>query len=282
MIERQGGYLGLRNAPVAAASEQLEAEGYALLRSVFAETALAALRVEIDNCYRAYPADARNAKLDAEEREDFRYEMINRSPLTQRAVADPAILSVIEPLLGEDCHLIANTVWRNPPRPVNQQGGGGWHIDAGPHVPRPADVPWDDRIPYPVFVIGAHLFLEDCSMSSGPTAVIPGSHKSGQFPPLDRRFDVDLEYAGRAPVWLAASAGDVVLFVSDGWHRRMPCSEGDSGRFFIQAHYGRRDIAQRLRPTDVVNHLEPTTIERATDARARTLIGLHHRGFYDG
>jgi alpha-D-xyloside xylohydrolase len=30
------------------------------------------------------------------------------------------------------------------------------------------------------------------------------------------------------------------------WHRRLPPLPGDAGRFFLQAHYGRRDIAQRI------------------------------------
>ena len=45
--------------------------------------------------------------------------------------------------------MIANTAWRNPP----EFTGGPWHCDAGPHVPRPEGVPWDDRIPYPVFAV---------------------------------------------------------------------------------------------------------------------------------
>ena len=76
---------------------------------------------------------------------------------SQAAVGTPAILAAIEPLLGDDCHVIANTAWRNPP----EFSGGSWHCDAGPHVPRPKGVEWDDRIPYPVFAIGAHLLLKD-------------------------------------------------------------------------------------------------------------------------
>jgi hypothetical protein len=48
------------------------------------------------------------------------------------------------------------------------------HCDPGPHVPRPAGVEWDDRIPYPVFAIGAHVMLRDCPVVCGPTAVVAG------------------------------------------------------------------------------------------------------------
>jgi hypothetical protein len=122
----------------------------------------------------------------------------------------------------------------------------------------------------------------DCPAEAGPTAVIPGSHRSGRTPPWERREDPDLTWEGRAPLWLTARAGDVVLFVSDVWHRRMPSGPGDPGRYFLQCHYGRRDLAQRLRPTAMANQLSPDAVERAVTPRERTLIGLHDPFFYDG
>jgi hypothetical protein len=82
-------------------------------------------------------------------------------------------------------------------------------------------------------------------------------------------------------VHLTADAGDVCLFVSDVWHRGTP-SDGGHGRLFLQVHYGRRDIAQRLRTTAEVNHLSPEARERAVTPRQRTLVGLHDAYFYDG
>ena len=81
---------------------------------------------------------------------------------------------------------------------------------------------------------------------------------------------------------MTARAGDVALFVSDVWHRRMPCTEEDEGRFFLQAHYGRRDIAQRIRPTAQVNHVSDAALARITSDRERKLLGLHDNFFYDG
>jgi hypothetical protein len=208
--------------------------------------------------------------------------MLNRSEPCRKLVADRRLLDVVEPLLGEDCHVIANTAWRNAANRRHHHGGGSWHVDAGPHVPRPAGVPWDDRIPYPVFAVGVHVMLDDCPVECGPTGFIPGSHRSGRHPPLDRLDDDDLTCDGIGVEAVAAKAGDVVLFSSDVWHRRMPSGDGDTGRFFVQIHYGRRDIAQRLRTTADVNHLSEETISRATDRRERTALGLHDPFFYDG
>jgi ectoine hydroxylase-related dioxygenase (phytanoyl-CoA dioxygenase family) len=274
MIRRLGKNLGLYVGEAPAAAASLERDGYALLEGVLSEDDVAALAAEIETTFEALPPDPRMR----DDRAEFRYEMLNRSARAQEAVGHPRILEAIEPLLGGDCHVIANTAWRNPPT----FGGGPWHCDAGPHVPRPEGVPWDDRIPYPVFAVGAHIYLWDCPESCGPTAVVPGSHRSGQLPPRPRVDDPDLDYDGRKPVLLEARAGDVALFVSDSWHRGTPALPGGHGRFFLQCHYGRRDIAQRLRTPDVVHQLSPEALARAVDGRQRTLVGLHPAFFYDG
>ena len=282
MLTRKHGYLFPRKTPASEASARLERDGCVVVRSALSSAEVAALRAEVEDVYTSYPGDLRQPALPEEEREDFRYEMLNRSPLAQATVAHRAILDVVEPLLGEDCHVIANTCWRNPPRVRNMQGGGYWHIDAGPHIPRDPSIPWDDRIPYPVFAVGVHVYLKDCGLACGPTGVIPGSHKSGAVPPIDRLQDVDLTWNGRGVIPLEAKSGDAAFFVSDVWHRRLPSLADDTGRLFLQIHYGRRDIAQRLRRTADVNQLSAAAIERAVEPRQRTVVGLHPPFFYDG
>ena len=272
MIRRVGKNLTVRDDGPPA-SHELEADGCTVLRGVFTAAEVEELRAELDAVFAA--TEPERSRTDSSE---FRYEMLNRSAAAQRAVGHPQILAAIEPLLGDDCHVIANTAWRNPP----DFGGGPWHCDAGPHIPRPEGVEWDDRIPYPVFAIGAHLLLEDCDVEDGPTMVVPGSHRSGRLAPFDRITDPDLTYDGRPPVLLTGAAGDVSLFVSDCWHRGRAAGPRGRGRFFLQAHYGRRDIAQRIRTTDVVNQLSDEAVARADTPRARELVGLHPPYFYDG
>lgn len=278
MLRRVGGYLFPRDGEVPEASRQLEREGYAVLRGVLSPRQLGPIRNEIAGIYANRPRDGRAGVQD----EDFRYEMFNKSPRAQKLAGRREILDVIEPLIGEDCHILANTCWRNPADTEHRHGGGGWHIDAGPHIPRPPGTPWPADVPYPVFAIGVHIFLEDCPIECGPTAVIPGSNTSGQPPPFDRRMDETLTCQGRGALPLTAEAGDVALFTSDVWHRRLPTREGDKGRFFLQVHYGRRDIAQRIKRTATVNHVDLAALERIRSKRERRLLGLHPPGFYDG
>jgi hypothetical protein len=279
MLTRSFGYLTLNTGPVPSPAEGLQSDGFVVLDSVFDGDELAALCADVERVFKEYPPDDRGDP--PEQAAPFRYEMLNRSSLVQRAIANPRILEVIEPLLGEDCHVIANTAWWQRPGD-NEHTGRFWHIDGGPHVPRTPGTHWDGRIPYPVFAVAAHLYLWDCPIESGPTGVIPGSHTSGQVPPMDRAADDDLEWEGRGATPIVARAGDVALFVSDIWHRRMAPGSGDPGRMFIQCHYGRRDVAQRIRPTSLVNHLSPEALARARTPRERTLVGIHPLSFYDG
>ena len=272
MITRRRGNLALRKEPAPDASALLEREGWAHIPGVIGPEAIAALHAEITEIFETSGADRPQDALG-----EFRHGMLNRSPLSQKAVAERAILDVIEPLLGEDCHIIANTAWRN----VAGHQGGRWHMDAGPHIPRPEGVPWPDEIPYPVFAIGMHLFLIDCPLEAGPTAVLPRSHRSGRMPPRDAdEQGMALTFEGQPPVLLAAKAGDAILFVSDVWHRGTP-AQPEFGRFFLQAHYARRDIAQRIFTTSEVSHVTPEAAARAETPRDKTLIGLHLPFFYD-
>ena len=273
MISRIGGNLTLATSQVPLETEQLERDGYVVLAAVFTADEVADLTEEIERAFAQRPSERGRADAD-----EFRYQMLNYSAASQHAIGHPNILAVIEPLLGEDCHVIANTAWRNPA----DFGGGPWHCDAGPHVPRPRDVDWDDRIPYPIFAIGAHLMLRNCEIVDGPTQVIPGSHRSGRVPDYDKVHDPDFGYNGRGPVAVTATAGDVVFFASDLWHRGMAAQPGGAGRLFLQCHYGRRDVAQRIVTTAEVNHLTADAIARASSPRARSLVGLHAPYFYDG
>lgn len=149
VITRTSGYLQLRRAPAPAASHQLEQDGLVILPGVFSPDEIGALGADVERVFAELPPDERLDGWDVGHWAPFRYEMLNRSEVCQRAIAHPAILDVVEPLLGEDCHVIANTAWRQP-EAVSSHGGQFWHIDSGPHVPRDPDVPWDPRIPYPI------------------------------------------------------------------------------------------------------------------------------------
>jgi hypothetical protein len=255
---------------VSAESKELLELGYTIIRGGFNDEEIELLKQEINLVYDTIPTDPTIG-----ERPEFRHRMLCYSAACQSAIAHPCIMNVITPLLGEDCHVIANTSWRQAPQAQNRNC---WHCDAGPHIPLPLGVTWPSDIPHPVFVIGTHIFLEDCPLEAGPTGVIPTSHLSGRAPPST--VDMDLTFNGHGAVPLIARKGDVACFVSDVWHRRLP-SEDQVGRYFLQVHYGRRDIAQRLYPTYQRNHINEEVIGRAEESGKTTIVGLHDIYFYD-
>ena len=261
---------------------RLERDGHYVLRAAFCPEEVQALREDILHIFETVPPDVRDGRTSPENAEMFRYEMFNRSGLCQRTIASRKVLDIVEPLLGEDCHVINCTAWRNPPGSSTAPRGQEWHVDGGPHVPRKAGTDWPAHIPYPIFVVATHLYLSDVGFHEGPTAVVPGSHTSGTLPPERRIWDLELAYLGRRHEVHLVRAGDVGFFVSDVWHRRLPPSPDGNGRFFLQTNYGRREIAQRVRPTSVVNHASPEALERARTERERQLIGVHPQVFYDG
>lgn len=282
MLHRVDARYTIYEGPAPEATRTLERDGLAIVRGAFPPTVIAALRAEILDVFERYPPDVRAGSSTLARASMFRYEMFNRSARCQAVAGDRTLLDVVEPLLGDECHIIACTAWRNPPDPLHAPRGQEWHTDGGPHVPRKPGVRWPSDIPYPVFAVAVHVYLDDCGAADGPTAVVPGSHMSGLAPPKAREFDLDLEYDGRSAVPVLAQSGDVAFFVSDVWHRRLPPRAGGNGRFFLQINYARRDIAQRVRPTSVVNHTSREARERATTERDRMLIGLHPERFYDG
>ena len=127
MLTRRGVYLRHRSEPASLATEQLERDDYTLLTGALSSTETDALRADIDRLFAEPDIELRRAN-DADE---YRYAVLNRSPVVQDLIASRVILDVIEPLIGEDCHVIANTAWRNPAGKAVTHGGGGWHCSDG-------------------------------------------------------------------------------------------------------------------------------------------------------
>lgn len=279
-LQRRHGNLELSDRPLPEPSLRLQQDGHYVLRGVFSRREVRELKAEtLDVFEREAPDDRPNSSIE-ENGDMFRYQMFNRSALCQRAIGHRKILEAIEPLLGDDCHVISNTAWRNPPK-QKSQGGQHWHIDAGPHVPLPFGSRWPEDLAFPIFVIATHIYLQSCDLDDGPTGVIPGSHKSGRYPPEDHHWNDLLEYEGRGCEAHVVQAGDVGMFVSDVWHRRIPPSEKSKGRLFLQTNYARRDIAQRILTTRELNCASQEAKSRATTLRQQQLIGLHPAYYYD-
>ena len=236
MITRRTGYLTISTKPVPEASEQLQREGLRVLPRRVQCRRGAELDADIERVFDEVPPDERSDR--------YGRRALGAVPLRdaqpQRGRASGRSATRGSSTSSSRCS--ARTATSSPTprgarRPATTSHGGRlWHIDSGPHVPRPPDVPWDDRIPYPVFAVAAaHLSPGLPDRGGGPTGVVPRSHTSGQPPPLDRMDDDDLECerrAGGARRWPrpATSRCSCPTCGTAGCRR----SHGDPGRYFLQ------------------------------------------------
>jgi ectoine hydroxylase-related dioxygenase (phytanoyl-CoA dioxygenase family) len=163
-----------------------------------------------------------------------------------------------------NCHILNATAIVADPG----DGGQPWHADDMILIPRPADVPWDDRIPYPVYTVTAMYYLVDVDSEMGPTLVVPGSHKSGRKPDPT----IPPSYLGRESEEVHVKAGDCLLFHHQLWHRALP-HRGAQTRHMIQIHYAARFVAQRMFPFP--NHHTPVAFLDRLTPRQQRLMGMH-------
>ncbi len=283
MLTRRRGYLNVRAEAAPEASQQLEQEGWTVVRGALSAQEVAALTEEIEALYAALPPDGRHPHRPAEEDDDFRYEMLNRSALCQDVIGNRAILDAIEPLLGEDCHVIANTCWRNPPRErqyarrrrVAHRCRSAHSAPAGHSVGRSHSVSdLRDR--------RAHL------PEGLPARVRPDGRDSAQpqiGPAAAGRSRVGCRTDVRWPRRGAAAR--------EGGRRRdvrlrrvAPAAAAVAGRYRTLVPAGPLR-APRHRAADPQHEPGQSSVGRcAANARKtprqRSLVGLHHNFFYDG
>ena len=175
----------------------------------------------------------------------------------------PGVIELAESALGQDCHIIGLTAWRTGPGRPDQN----LHADWCP-VPLPEDIASDPRVKIPIFIITAHFYLTDITETSGPTKIIPGSHRAGRAP-----NEKDISWNNIPEQSVILNAGDCVMFRSDIWHRGSANTSTES-RYLVQVHYSNRWIAQRMPPYLNQFKFNKKLLSKATP-RQRRLLGDH-------
>lgn len=181
------------------------------------------------------------------------------------------IISLVEAILGDDCHLIAQNAICNRPG-VNV---GRFHCDDPVFFPFLESHPLPEDVPLPVFVLVVQIPLTDVSTyEAGPTEYVPGSHRSGRAADIE---DLEPEWNGRRAVPVLAAPGDIYLHNGQCWHRGAD-NRTDHRRFLFQMAFGRRFVQQRFFP--FVNYQLPEHVLARADERRRRVLGLHGKGAY--
>jgi ectoine hydroxylase-related dioxygenase (phytanoyl-CoA dioxygenase family) len=159
-------------------------------------------------------------------------------PLFQAMTVHPAILQVVEAVLGPNARFNAMNVIRNGPG----QAIARWHVDDVLEFPLPPEIPrFDARIRMPVFWMTVQVALSDIdAVEHGPTQFVPASHYSGRKPPET------LEFEGRGPQSVFCKAGDIYLTNHQCWHRGAP-NLSDRVRYIMQLQYAQGWADRRFR-----------------------------------
>ena len=180
--------------------EELERQGFAILPAVLDAGQLERCRRLMDEHHVLQTQRPDAAELAAVGELD-----IVRAPLVQDdfflfAVAmAPPVYDLARAIIGDYCLLhLQNAIINQPERPHHQSA---WH----------RDLPYLNRTSSSPLAISALFCVDEFSIETGATLVLPGSHRTSQPP-----SDADLTQYAR-PV--AARAGDVIVFDSMLVHR---------------------------------------------------------------
>ena len=241
-------------------------EGYVHLPEVLASVEVAALKSRIDQAFE-------DPACQAEDRRYGEISMVRLFELDQlfrdMLVREP-IIDLIEAILGDNCHVIANNVVRNPPGTAIDT----FHVDDVVWFPLPDGIDrHDPRIIIPGVITVQLPMTEGPTAEHGPTQGVPGSHYSGRQPndPTTPEFEDCGVHS------ILCKAGDAYLQHGQVWHRGAP-NRSDQTRYLLQQCYAPRHVAQRFYP--FLNYAMPKHVLEGADERMLRLLGRHPKGAY--
>lgn len=251
--------------------DQYQRDGFLVLPDVLSPDEVATLKAGVE---RAFAEHCPEADLYGMQ-EIWRPKMFEHGPEFEALVDHPNIMPLIEAILGNKFHLIANSALRTSPGKTISF----WHVDDEVRFPRPPDVPWDPRVPVNSVCLNLNYYLCDVDDELGPTEFIPGSHRAGRQPtPEDNDANGNPVYEGRHMVKSSGKAGTCVLWNDQTWHQGGRNTTDGRIRWVIQAPYAKRYIAQRFYP--FINYRMPQEILDRANPRRKRILGLHEIGAY--
>lgn len=248
-------------------SADFDRDGHVLIPNVLSPPEIEALKAALDRVLADPGAKERGNVLKGY----IALRLFETDPIFEDLLTREPLMSLMESILGPDCHVIAQNAVCNPPG----QAIDTYHVDDTVIVPVPEGMErHDPRVRIPAYIINVAYPLTDIpSVEYGPTQYVAGSHQSGRQP-SDK---TNPTFEGRGPTSIFCKAGDMYLFNNQGWHRGAP-NNSDRTRYYCGMSFGRRFMAQRFYP--FVNYQLPAHVLERADERRRRVLGLHKSGAY--
>lgn len=230
-------------------AQQLDEQGYLILRGVVDAAWLAALRARTGELLQQEGAAA-GSEFRQEPGSDRLANLVDKGECFEQMVMHPAVLDAAAHVLGDDFKLSSLNYRAALPR---DQGRQPLHCDMGLVA---------DAKGYAVF--NSVWMLDDFTPDNGPTRLVPGSHRSGQLPQAvladpNARHPEEIVALGRA--------GDVLLTNAHLWHGGTTNHTVHPRRslhgFYVRADQPQQQYQKRL--------LRPQTQARLSPALRRLL-----------
>jgi len=242
-------------------------DGYLLLPGVLTSVEIEALKAGIDRVLE----DPKSQETSNIYGSYIAVRLFETDPLFEDMLTREPIISLMESILGPNCHLIAENAVRNVPG----QAIDTFHADDLVIFPAGEDGKRHDAsLTMPIFMCTVQIPLTDIpSVEYGPTQFVPGSHYSGTQP--NDLYNPSFE--GQEPVSILCKAGDIYLHNGQCWHRGAP-NTSDRTRYLLQLAYGMRWVSQRFYP--FVNYQLPAHVLERADDRRKRVLGFHSKGAY--
>jgi ectoine hydroxylase-related dioxygenase (phytanoyl-CoA dioxygenase family) len=251
-----------------ALADEFLREGCLLIPDVLTPDEVAGLIERIDRIF----ADPRSKTTDTIYGDWVAVRLFEWDNMFRDMLVREPIITLMETILGKDCHVLANNFVRNPPG----QAIDHFHVDIPDLLwDLPDDMPrFDARAKFPCYVLNVQIPLTDLDEEKyGPTQFVPRSHYSGRGP-------TDLKnptFEGKGPTSILCKAGDLYLQHSQVWHRGAP-NTSTRTRYLLQQSYSRRFVAQKFYP--FLNYRMPDPVLEGADERLLRVLGKHPKGAY--
>lgn len=233
----------LKHLDVETRIQDVEENGYTVFENAISETFVDELNEDLDRLI----AENQRGKVAAM--------LLSCGPLWEEVATHPQIHAVAQYLLGADCNLGQSIAFRKPKGADTHQ----LHNDP-PH-------PFTGELCCNVTTVWA---LSEFDENSGPTIVVPGSHKENRPPDPDAK--------SRA-IKLTMPKGSVALWHGSLWHGAA-IRERDGERTSLHNTY----LRNWVRTWDNYLEIDPAILERNSPALT-TLAGiddLYGKNTYDG
>jgi ectoine hydroxylase-related dioxygenase (phytanoyl-CoA dioxygenase family) len=209
-----------------AARQQLDREGYLVLKNLIPQEFLAALRRRIEELFAEEGAKA-GSEFKQEPNARRLANLVNKGEVFERAIANPQVLDCMECVLGPRFKLSSLNVRAADPFSDCSQP---LHADSGAVA---------DELGY--WVSNSVWMLDDFTPENGAIRMVPGSHKWRRLP-QDALADPVAPHPDE--VLLTGEAGTVVVMNAHMWHGATANRTGLERRA-MHAFYTRWDKPQQ-------------------------------------